>query len=114
MKKIVTEKYTPIKPKYDPSLDDYDNVVLFPKKMELAIATIEKYGLPSGLKRSEKSKKQQKKDKKTALSILQNELLAVYTFDPTEQQMQQLKDFLAQMFPDKLKPAVKQEEEIVA
>jgi hypothetical protein len=112
MKKIAIEKYRPVKPKYDPNLDDYDNIVLFPKKMELAIATIEKFGLPSGIERTKKGKK---KHTKTARSPLQNELLTIYTFDPTEQQMQQLKDFLAQLFADKLNESkVKQEVEMVA
>jgi hypothetical protein len=101
---------------YDPSLDDDEknDPNPFPEKMAWAIATIEKHGVPPGVKRTKKGKKQHKKDKKAkklALSTLQNELLNVYTFDPTEQQMQQLKDFLAQLFPDKLQVPVKQEEE---
>jgi hypothetical protein len=44
---MATEKYTPIKPKYDATLDAYTDVVLFPKKMERAIAIVEKHGLPN-------------------------------------------------------------------
>ncbi len=101
---------------YDPSLDDEEknDPNPFPEKMASAIAFIDKHGLPPEVKQSKKWKKKLKKAKKLALSTLQNELLNVYTFDPTEEQMQQLKDFLGQLFPDKLQPSVKQEEEMVA
>lgn len=65
------------------------------KKKALAIEIIEKYGLPPQLEKP-------KKIKKKNLSPLQNELLTVYTFDPTEQQMQELKAFLQQLFADKI------------
>lgn len=44
---------------YDPSLDDEEkkNPNPFPEKMALAIATIEKYGLPPHIKRTKKAKK---------------------------------------------------------
>ncbi len=84
----------------------------FPEKMARAIAFFEKNGLPPGV---ERTKKWEKKHKKPPLSSLQNELLTVYTFEPTEQQMQQIKDFLAQLFADKLDDSkTKQEAEIVA
>lgn len=97
--------------KYNPSLDDEEknNPNPFPQKMASAIAFIEKHGLPPEVKQSKKWKK---KHKKRSLSTLQNELLTVYTFDPTEQQMQQLKDFLAQLFPNKMKLPIKQEVEM--
>jgi hypothetical protein len=56
----------------------------FPKKMESAIAFFEKNGLPPEIK-------QTKNRKKPPLSALQAELLTVYSINPTEQQMHQLK-----------------------
>jgi hypothetical protein len=44
------------------------------------------------------------------LTSFQNELLNVYDHEPNDAQMQQLKDFLAQLFPEKLAPS----KEIVA
>jgi hypothetical protein len=106
MKKIisVTEKFTPFEATYDPELDIYTNISLFPKKVEKATEILKELALP----------KIKKKGKKPPLSPLQNELLTIYTFDPTEQQMQQLKDFLAQLFADKFNESkAKQEIEMV-
>lgn len=80
----------------NPNMKVYPNP--FPRKMALAIEFIEKYGLPPQLEKPKKSKK-------PTPSTLQNELLTIYTFEPTEEQMQQLKAFLAQLFADKLKPS---------
>ena len=66
-----------------------------PKKMAEAIAIVEKYGLPPQLEKPKKSKK-------TTSSSLQNELLMAYNFEPTEEEMRQLKAFLAQLFAYKL------------
>jgi hypothetical protein len=66
-----------------------------PRKMAMAIEFIEKNGLPPEVEKT-------KKNRKAALSTLQNELLSVYSFEPTEEQMAQLKVFLAQLFADKL------------
>jgi hypothetical protein len=90
-----SEKFTSSESKYDPSLDAYTDVILFPKKVEMATEHFKKYALPH-------LKKQTKKTKKKSLSPLQNELLTVYSFDPTEQQMQELKAFLQQLFADKM------------
>ena len=84
----------------------------FPEKMARAIAFFEKNGLPPCAK---PTKKRKKTLKKTALSTLQTELLTAYDFDPSEQQMAQLKEFLAQLFGDKLNELkTKQEEEMIA
>jgi hypothetical protein len=91
-----TKKFTPNEVTYDPALDVYTDVVLFPKKVELATEHFKQYALPH-------LKKQAKKSKKSTRSALQNELLIVYNFDPTEEQMLQLKAFLAQLFTDELK-----------
>lgn len=90
----------------DPTIKVYPNP--FPEKMARAIAFIEKNGLPPRLQ-------QPKKTKKSTRTTLQNELLTIYNFDPTEEQMQQIKDFLAQLFADKINtPKVNQEVEMVA
>lgn len=80
-----------------------------PEKMARAIAFIEKNGLPSSVKRT---KKQAKKHKKSPLSTLQIELRAVYAIDPTEQQMLQVKDFLVQLFGEKLNDLKVEQEEV--
>lgn len=86
----------------DPTIQVHPNP--FPEKMARAIAFIEKNGLPPRLQ-------QPKKSKKSTRTTLQNELLSIYNFDPTEEQMLQLKAFLAQLFADKLnEPKVNQEE----
>lgn len=69
-----------------------------PKKMAKAIEFIEKNGLPPAANQT----KNTKKSKESTLSPLQTELLAVYNFEPTEKQMQQLKDFLQQLFREQL------------
>lgn len=90
-----SEKFTSSESKYDPSLDAYTDVVLFPKKLEEATELYKRLILPY---QKEKPKKRKKKN----LSPLQNELLMVYTFDPTEQQMQELKAFLQQLFAENI------------
>ena len=67
-----------------------------PEKMARAIAFLEEHGLPPELEKPKKSKKHTR-------STLQNELLNIYTFEPTEEEMLQLKAFLAQLFADKMK-----------
>ena len=69
-----------------------------PRKMAMAIEFIEKNGLPPTANRTKKTKK----SKESSLSTLQTELLAVYNFEPTEKQMQQLKDFLQKLFREEL------------
>ena len=78
---------------YDPSLDEEEknNPDPFPEKMASAMATIEKYGLPPHIK-------QTKKSEKTNRSAQQTEVLTIFSVDPTEKQMEQLKDFLHQLF----------------
>lgn len=102
--------------KYDPSLDDEEkkNPNPFPEKMAMTVAFIEQHGLPPEVKRTKKWKKQHKK---TALSPLQAELLTVFAIDPSDKQMQQLKDFLHQLFGEQLhnsKTKAKQAIEMVA
>ena len=101
---VSTEKFTVKEVKYDPSLDAYTNVSLFPKKMELALATIKKHGLPDHVRQTHRLKK-------PARSVLQNELLTVFALDPTAQQMQELTTFLYQLFGEQLKAAKTEEEE---
>lgn len=91
----LSEQFKSSESKYDPSLDAYTDVVLFPKKVEEATELYKRLVLPHQIKK-------RKKKKKKSLSPLQNELLTVYTFDPTEQQMQELKAFLQQLFADKI------------
>lgn len=80
-----------------------------PEKMARAIAFFEKNGPPPSAKRT---KKQAKKHKKSPLSTLQIELRAVYAIDPTEQQMRQVKDFLVQLFGEKLNDLKVEQEEV--
>ena len=77
----------------NPNMKVYPNP--FPRKMASTIAFIEKNGLPPQIEKTKKSKK-------STHSALQNELLTVYDFEPTEEQMLQLKAFLQQLFADKL------------
>ncbi len=78
----------------DPNIKVHPNP--FPEKTARAIAFIEKNGLPPQTEKTKKSKK-------SSRSSLQNELLSIYAFEPTEEQMLQLKAFLAQLFADKVK-----------
>lgn len=80
----------------NPNMKVYSNP--FPRKMALAIEFIEKNGLPPTVKQA----KTNKISKKSQLSPLQTELLSIYDFNPTEQQMQQLKDFLQQLFSEEI------------
>jgi hypothetical protein len=90
----------------DPNMKVCANPV--PKTIARAIAFLEKHELPPQIEKPKKSKK-------STRSTLQNELLTIYNFEPTEQQMQQLKDFLAQLFADKLNTAkANQEVEMAA
>lgn len=90
----------------DPTIKVHPNP--FPETIARAIAFLEKHGLPPQVEKTKKSKK-------STRTTLQNELLTIYNFDPTEEQMQQLKDFLAQLFADKLNASkVNQEVEMVA
>jgi 3',5'-cyclic AMP phosphodiesterase CpdA len=97
---------------YDPNLDDYakNHPNPFPEKMASAIASIEKHEI------AVKSYINQRTEKlKSPRSSLQEELLNIYSFDPTEQQLQQLKTFMAQLFADKLwETKTKNQAEIVA
>jgi hypothetical protein len=102
--------------KYDPSLDDEEkkNPNPFPEKMAATVAFIEQHGLPPEVKRTKKWKK---KHKEPSLSALQTELLTVFAIEPSVKQMQQLKDFLHQLFGEQLhkeKAEAKQEIVIVA
>ena len=88
----------------------------FPEKMTATVTFIEEYGLPPEVKHTKKWKK---KHKEPSLSPLQAELLTVFAIEPSNNQMQQLKDFLHQLFGEQLlasktKTKVKQEIEMVA
>jgi arsenate reductase-like glutaredoxin family protein len=76
------------------------------RKMALAIEFIKENGLPPSVERT-------KSRKKPPRTPLQNELLKIYAITPSEQEMQQVKDFLAQLFADKITPA-KAKEAVVA
>ena len=89
----------------DPNMKVCANPV--PKTIARAIAFLEKHDLPPQVEKTKKSKK-------STRTTLQNELLTIYTFDPTEEQMLQLKAFLAQLFADKLNASKVQEVEMVA
>lgn len=88
--------------------EEKNNPNPFPEKMALAIATIEEYGLPPHIKRTKKAEKARR-------SAQQTEVLTVFSVDPTEKQMQQLKDFLHQLFGEGItKLEVKQRGKIAA
>ncbi len=92
---------------YDPSLDDDEknNPNPFPEKMAMAVEFIEKHGLPPHIKHTKKAHR----------SAQQTEVLTVFSVDPTEKQMQQLKDFLHQLFGEGItKLEVKQKKRIAA
>jgi hypothetical protein len=84
---------------YDPSLDDYakNHPNPFPAQIASVVTMIEKHEVAIKSYMNERNEKI-----KSRRSTLQNELLNIYTFDPTEQQLQQLKTFMAQLFADKL------------
>jgi hypothetical protein len=77
----------------------------FPAQMTAMVAALEQHETAVKAYINERTEK-----RKAARSKLQNELLNIYTFDPTEQQLQQLKAFMAQLFADKLQ-AIKAEEQ---
>jgi hypothetical protein len=93
-----------IKVKINPNIKAHPNPA--PRKMAMATAFFEKYHLA-------KMKKHSKELNQPPLSVLQTELLTVYSIDPTEQQMLQLKDFLAQLFGDKLNESKEKKEKMV-
>jgi hypothetical protein len=76
----------------------------FPEKMARAVAFFEKNGLPPDIERP-------KTHEKVAHSTLQNELLKVFSLDPSEAQMQELQTFLYQLFGEQIK-TVKTKEEV--
>jgi hypothetical protein len=78
----------------NPNMKVYENP--FPEKMARAVAFFEKNGLPPDIERP-------KTRKKATRSTLQKELLTVFSLDPSEQQMQELKAFLYQLFGEQLK-----------
>jgi predicted type IV restriction endonuclease len=84
---------------YDPRLDDYakNHPNPFPRQMSSAIAAIKEHETAIKLYTKNRAEKL-----KSPRSKLQDELLTLYSFDPTEQQLQQLKSFMAQLFADKL------------
>lgn len=77
-----------------------------PKTIARAIAFLEEHGLPPEIEKT-------KKRKKSSRSALQNELLNIYTFEPTEEEMLQLKAFLAQLFADKIKESKAHQEAVM-
>jgi hypothetical protein len=68
-----------------------------PKKMAKAKATLEMVALT-----------QKKRRKISELTSIQAELINVFAINPSEQQMQQLKDFLHQLFGEQLNQAKKE------
>jgi hypothetical protein len=84
----------------DESLDRPENRVYASKKLAMANAFLAKANLP-----------QKEKIAKSRLSIearltpIQTELLRFYTMNPTESQMQLLRDFLEQLFSEAFEPA---------
>jgi hypothetical protein len=104
------KKFAPAKITYDPSLDAYTNVVLFPKKLAEATAFIEKHGLPE---RFMTPKKRVKESSKPPLTNLQKELLEIYALEPTDEQMTALKDFLAQLFAARPPIQVEKKEQVL-
>ncbi len=96
----------------NPNMKVYPNP--FPEKMARAVAFFEKNGPPPGVEYTKKeAKRQAKKAKKSPLSTLQIELRAVYAIEPTEQQMRQVKDFLVQLFGEKLNDLKIEQEEVL-
>lgn len=89
----------------NPSLDDYakNHPDPFPTQMASVMATVEKHEVAIKSYISERDEKL-----KSSHTMLQNELLNIYAFEPTEQQLQQLKTFMAQLFADRLQ-AIKEE-----
>jgi hypothetical protein len=97
---------------HDPRLDDYakNHSNPFPRQMSSVISAIKEH--ETAIKSYTKSRAEKLKSPR---SKLQDELLTIYSFDPTEQQLQQLKTFMAQLFVDKLRETkTKNQAEIVA
>ena len=86
------EKFVPREVTYDPSLDAYTDVVLFPEKLARAQELLENCIVPNKKTRISKT------ILTPPLTDLQKELLQAYTLEPSEQQMAALKAFLAQLF----------------
>jgi hypothetical protein len=94
---------------YDPDLDNFEEKYPnpFPEKMARAVAFLEKHGLPPNIERAQRLQE-------SSVSTLQNELLTVFSFEPSEQQMQELKAFLYQLFGEQLKAAKSEKVEEMA
>lgn len=78
----------------DPRLDEYNDKILFPKKVEKAKMVISNIELPQ--------KKSKSKPKPKQHTLLQRELLTFYALEPTTQQMQELKEFMFKLFEKRL------------
>lgn len=77
----------------DKRLNAYSNKILFPSKVEKAKIFIDKHGLPEAVK-------EDLVQYKNHLDALQKELLRCYVSEPTNEQISQLNNFLAQLFPN--------------
>ncbi len=77
--------------RYDPALDVYADVVLFPKKLALATAILENYVLF-----------QKNKLKQPQLTDLQAELLGLCAREATEKQVKKLNSFLFYLHSDEI------------
>jgi hypothetical protein len=80
----------------DPRLDEYNDKILFPEKVEKAKAIINKVGLPKG------KVKATKRTKLKPFTSLQKELLSIYALEPTAKEMEELKAFMHNLFEKKL------------
>jgi hypothetical protein len=94
-----TEKFVPTEVVYDPDLDAYTDVVLFPKKLAIATEIYEKYVITN----RENPTIERSLPLPQKMTNLQVELLSVYAFEASEKQMSQLKKFLYQLFKDEFK-----------
>jgi hypothetical protein len=80
----------------DPRLDEYNDKILFPEKVEKAKAVMSKVGLPKG------KSKTVKHTKSKPFTSLQKELLSIYALEPTAKEMEELKVFMHNLFEKKL------------
>jgi hypothetical protein len=103
------EKFVPAEVMYDPDLDAYTDVVLFPKKLAIATELYKKYVLPA----QEKNIPPRNQSEPKSMTNLQAELLSIYAFEASEKQMLQLKKFLSQLFKDERKQLEDNEIEMV-
>jgi hypothetical protein len=101
--------------KYNPALDEdvKNNPNPFPEKMAMAIATIEKYGLPEEFMRQQKRKKVKPKHEIPTLTPLQKELLDTYDFPISEEKLAQIKAFLQQILADEMAEKITKNENLV-